>query len=156
MFRRNPGPSINDIETRLLVATRMHTNENVTLDGRILDCIIQKIDDGLTKNQAIGGNNQITVSFHVYLPPPKLREWKPPPRQRKGEKCQRDEAVRDWHPHEKEPASFQRGALDGLLLPACFQSHLGIPRDPWVPEERPHRHSGWRSGECAIHAKRRQ
>ena len=50
MFRRNPGPSINDIETRLLVLTQMYANENATLDGRIFDCIIQKIDDGLTKN----------------------------------------------------------------------------------------------------------
>ena len=52
----------------------MYANENATLDGRILDCIIQKIDDGLTKNQAIGGNKQITVSFHVYLLPFLLRQ----------------------------------------------------------------------------------
>src|SRR6266446_10022886 len=51
MFGRNSGPLINDIETRLLVLTQMYANENATLDGRIFDCIIQKIDDGLTKNQ---------------------------------------------------------------------------------------------------------
>src|SRR5258708_27080282 len=69
MGSRNSGPSINDIETRLLVLTRMYSNENATLDGRIFDCIIQKIDNGLTKNQAIGGNNDTTVSFHAYLLP---------------------------------------------------------------------------------------
>ena len=74
MFGRNSGPSINDIETRLLVLTQMYANKNATLDGRIFDCIIQKIDDGLTKNQAIGGNNEITVSFHVYLLPFLLRQ----------------------------------------------------------------------------------
>ena len=74
MFGRNSGPLINDIEIRFLVLTQMYANENATLDGRIFDCIIQKIDDGLTKNQAIGGNNQITVSFHVYLLPFLLRQ----------------------------------------------------------------------------------
>ena len=65
MGSRNSRPSINDIETRLLVLTRMYANENLTLDGRIFNCIVQQIDDGLTKNQAVGGNNEFTVPFDV-------------------------------------------------------------------------------------------
>ena len=69
MFSRNSGPLINDIETRLFVFARMYANENATLDGRIPNCIIQKIDGCLTQNQSIRRNNQITVSFDVNLLP---------------------------------------------------------------------------------------
>jgi len=69
-----PGPRSMTSRHDFLSSPRCTRMRNATLDGRIFDCIIQKIDDGLTKNQAIGGNNQITVSFHVYLLPFLLRQ----------------------------------------------------------------------------------
>src|SRR5258708_999770 len=63
MFAGNSRYLVDHVEEHPLVSLALYPDENPAFRGRILNCVIQQIEDGLTKNQTIDRHKEVCVTL---------------------------------------------------------------------------------------------